>query len=88
MKRKEPPDWQKIRDYMDTGRSITRLQCLIKFGCINLPGRIYDLKHMGYNIDDLPVHLDNGKIVSKYFLVDKYKGTDYAARDRNRPPNL
>ena len=77
MKTKKDPDWQRILDYMSTGRSITRLQCLTKFGCINLPGRIFDLNKMGHITDSLPVDLPNGKKVSKYFLVDKYKGTDY-----------
>lgn len=76
MKQKEP-DHKKILDYISTGRSLTWLQCFVKFGCKNLAGRIFDLKKMGHHIDGLPVKLESGKFVKKYFLVEKYRGTDY-----------
>ena len=41
---------KKILEWLKAGHSITPLEALQKFGCMRLSGRIYDIRHMGYNI--------------------------------------
>lgn len=36
--------------HLKGGGSITKLESIAKFGCMNLGGRIYDLKQLGHNI--------------------------------------
>ncbi len=40
-----------ILAYLETGRSITPLEALERFGCFRLGGRIFDLKEAGHNIE-------------------------------------
>jgi len=39
-----------IADYLKSGKSITALEALRKFGCMRLASRIHDLKERGMNI--------------------------------------
>ena len=41
---------EQILRYLETHQGLTRLQALEKFECINLPGRICDLRESGYKI--------------------------------------
>lgn len=41
---------KKILEWLKAGHSITPIEALQKFGCMRLSGRIYDIRHMGYNI--------------------------------------
>jgi hypothetical protein len=57
---------------MQNGAEITRLgtpdtmSAYHNFDCINLPGRIYDIKALGYEVKDRPVDLPSGKRVKAY----------------------
>jgi hypothetical protein len=49
-------------------RKITSLVALMEADCMRLSARVYDLRCLGYNIQTENVHLDNGKVVARYFL--------------------
>jgi len=57
-----------ILKYLQTGRSLTPMDALQKFGCFRLGARIYDLRGMNYNILTEKVHA-NGKRFARYWLV-------------------
>ena len=42
---------QQILNYLKTGKSLSPIDALNKFGCFRLSGRIYDLKKEGHNIE-------------------------------------
>ena len=65
-----------ILKYLQTHKTgLTRLKALDKFGCINLPGRIYDLKDEGHKILTNTIEVTNryGEVtrVAEYRLVEK-----------------
>ena len=65
-----------ILKYLQTHkRGITRMQALEKFGCINLPGRIYDLKDEGHKIVTNMIEVENryGEIsrIAQYRLIER-----------------
>lgn len=51
---------QAILRYLQQGHEITRLECVHMFKCVNLPGRIYDLKSIGIDIADRWITRDDG----------------------------
>ena len=57
----------KIIDYLATGRSITPLQALSRFGCMRLGARIYQLKKDGHRIKTDMVRR-KGKTFASYRL--------------------
>jgi hypothetical protein len=58
-----------ILHYMQEGHSITFLDAFLKFQCMNLKGRIFDIKKdFGVNADREFIRLDNGKRVMKYWI--------------------
>jgi len=59
-----------ILDYLKTGKSISPLEALEKFGCFRLGGRIYDLKKEGHHITTSMVER-NGKRFAEYRLEAK-----------------
>ena len=66
---------QDILDYLKTGGTISRLDSIHRFGVINLPGRIYDLKAMGHDIKTTMIKVTcmNGRQakVAAYTLGDE-----------------
>ena len=58
----------KIIDYLATGRSITPLQALSRFGCMRLGARIWQLKREGHRIQTDMV-TRKGKTVASYRLA-------------------
>jgi len=48
------------------GNSITRLEAIKRFGCINLPGRMYDLKEDGFTVLTERLNVGRGKWVARY----------------------
>jgi hypothetical protein len=58
----------RILGHLAHGRTLTRLQALRLFDCINLPGRIYDLESRGHNIHREIIRLPSGKKVAQYSL--------------------
>lgn len=55
---------------MESGKTITPLQALNLFGCLRLSARIYDIRDMGYKIKSEPYRTPEGKIVSRYSLIN------------------
>jgi hypothetical protein len=58
-----------ILAHLKTGRSITPIDALNRYGCFRLGARIYDLKQDGHNIYREMVETDSGKRVASYTLV-------------------
>lgn len=55
-----------ILNHLKTGRPLTPLEALEKFGCFRLGARIWDLKREGYDIQTDLVDVGNGKRVASY----------------------
>ena len=53
MKKKLSQSERIIRYLMKHKTGLTRLQALDKFDCINLPGRICELRESGYHIESV-----------------------------------
>jgi hypothetical protein len=49
-------------------RRITSLDALQEAQCMRLSARVFNLREKGYNIHTENVHLDNGKVIGRYFL--------------------
>ena len=62
-----------ILKHLQSGRAITPLEALEKFGCFRLGGRIYDLKKLGHDIRT-DIVKKNGKRFASYSL-EKSNGT-------------
>jgi hypothetical protein len=61
----------KIIRHLAQGRTLTRLEALRRFGCINLPGRIFDLRGPRggrWKIERCMISVGNGKRVAQYSL--------------------
>ena len=54
--------------WLKRGRTLTAWQAVHKFHCINLSGRISELRHAGHMILSLPTK-QNGKRFVKYTLA-------------------
>lgn len=59
---------QRVLKHLKTGRPLTSLQALNKFGIMRLAARINDLKDSGHNIMSMPVKL-KGKRFAQYRLA-------------------
>jgi hypothetical protein len=59
---------QKIREWLERGKSITPFQALQWWGCMRLGARIYDLRNDGMNIITEIVE-KNGKQYAKYSVA-------------------
>jgi len=44
---------EQIKQYLLTGKELTPLEALEKFGCFRLGARIWDLRHEGYDIQNI-----------------------------------
>lgn len=58
----------RILDYLATGRTLTRLQAISRFNCVNLPGRAYDLRKAGHRVVSEMVRR-KGKSFAQYRLA-------------------
>ncbi|MGL5261137.1 MAG: helix-turn-helix domain-containing protein [Bacteroides sp.] len=56
-----------IKEHLMEGKGITALDALFKFRCMNLKGRIHDLRKEGLPIDTEMIEV-NGKRVARYSL--------------------
>lgn len=59
---------KQILAYLKTGKSLTQLEALYKFGCFRLASRINDIRNDGWGVLTEKIKLDNGKIVGCYRL--------------------
>lgn len=58
-----------ILKHLQSGKSITPIEALEKFGSLRLSGRIYELKERGYKIKTEIIEINSGKRVAKYTLI-------------------
>lgn len=64
----------RIKKHLEDGKRITSLEALNFFDCMNLKGRIFDLRSEPYN---LPIQTKmiklkrSGKYVAQYFLLNQ-----------------
>tara|TARA_B110000503_G_scaffold34900_1_gene57026 strand:- start:1401 stop:1607 length:207 start_codon:yes stop_codon:yes gene_type:complete len=58
---------EKIKDYLESGKTITSLEALDIFKCFRLASRISELKQEGYPVTKQMIQLDSGKYVAEYF---------------------
>jgi hypothetical protein len=58
---------KQILEYLQTGRELSSLEALSKFGSFRLASRVSELKKTGHKIQSKTVEV-NGKYFSKYFL--------------------
>jgi len=73
-KKKTIPQWKQILVWLQAGKSLTSLEALRMFNCLNLKGRIFDLRKKGYNIPNPAekIKTSSGKWIAKYKLVKEY----------------
>jgi hypothetical protein len=57
---------QQIAAFLDAGGSLTPLEALQMFGCLNLAARVYDCKRDGMDIATTMTAVGNGKRVGSY----------------------
>lgn len=55
------PQWEQVLQHLKTYRSITTWGAITAYRITRLSGRIYELRRMGYKIDDVPVYDPNSK---------------------------
>lgn len=59
---------EKILAYLKTGKTLTNLEALYKFGAERCSARIHRLKDQGAPIDKEMIKTGSGKRVAKYFI--------------------
>ena len=63
---------QQILAYLNTGKSLTQMEALYRFGCFRLASRINEIRNEGWYVLTEKIKLPNGKIVACYRLpIDK-----------------
>lgn len=60
---------EQILKHLRSGKHLTALEALNRFGCLRLAARIKDLKDDGHAIESERVELANGKKVASYRLT-------------------
>lgn len=73
---KHPSQKTQILLWLKDGNTITALQALDMFGCLNLKGRCWDIKKMGFNIKMKLITTNTGKVIGEYSLGKTYKQTN------------
>ena len=58
-----------ILDYLKSGRSLTPIQALVKFGSFRLSGRIHRLREQGHPIKTEIIETESEKRVAKYSYI-------------------
>jgi hypothetical protein len=72
MKTKELSQEERILNYLQKGNRLTPIKALLKFDCMRLSGRIFDLRCKGWNIVMEMVE-KNGKRFAEYRLYGAEK---------------
>jgi hypothetical protein len=60
-----------ILSYLKTGRQLTPLQALDRFGCFRLAARIDELREDGHRIHTTMIEVGNDKRVGSYLLIPR-----------------
>ena len=58
-----------ILEWLQNGKAIDPMVALVKFNCMRLAARIYDLRTDGYQIDTFWKQTESGKEVAEYRLA-------------------
>jgi hypothetical protein len=58
-----------ILNHLKSGKPITPIDALNKFGCFRLGARIFDLKREGHNIHKQMIETPKGARVAEYRLI-------------------
>lgn len=59
---------EQIRRFLESGKAITQLEALNKFGCFRLASRIWDLERQGMTISRQMIPTPSGKNVAQYSI--------------------
>lgn len=59
---------ERILRHLRSGKTLTPLQALHRFGCLRLSGRIYELRALGHGIASALVKR-NGKRIAQYRMA-------------------
>lgn len=59
--------------HLETGETITGMECLEWFKCIRCAARIGELRDVGYNIETEFIKTPSGKRVGRYKLIPPTK---------------
>jgi hypothetical protein len=62
---------EQIRAHLESGKTITALEALRRFGCLRLSGRIYDLTHEHGMVIHSRMVTREGKRIAEYSLEKK-----------------
>lgn len=57
-----------IREWLQSGKKLTSLEALMRFGCLRLASRIHDLRERGLNIHAERIQVPSGKYVTQYSI--------------------
>jgi hypothetical protein len=63
---------EQIREYLKSGKKLTQLGAIARFGCLRLGARIHELRHDGEPICSRLIQ-KNGKHFAEYFIAKKEK---------------
>lgn len=74
--KENPSQKTRILLWLKSGNTITALQALDMFGCLNLKGRAFDIKKMGFNIKMKLITTNTGKVIGEYSLGKNYTQTN------------
>jgi hypothetical protein len=58
----------KIKDWLESGHTLTSIEALQMFGCFRLASRIHDLRDRGVNINKTMIYGRNGKRYAQYSI--------------------
>lgn len=65
---------EQIKNYLKAGNTLTALEALEKFGCLNLKGRIWDIRQTldkDWVIESPLIETSSGKHVARYRMIFK-----------------
>lgn len=72
---KKPTQCEQVREALEAGRELTRLQATMEWGVLNLWQRVRELKAEGMDIA-MEKRMVNGKKVGHYYLVKAETGEE------------
>jgi len=65
---------EKILKWLLSGKTITSLQAILRFGCLRLSARIFEIRDMGHVIQTKSVKTPTGVVVTQYSLIQYQAG--------------
>lgn len=65
---------EKILKWLLSGKTITSIEAILKFGCTRLSARIYEIRDMGHIVDSKMVTKPFGRKVAEYRIIQYQPG--------------